>query len=98
MQYPRWSDGELTPLKAKNIDTGMGRERMVLVLQRVDNCAKVCGGGERCRPNLAHAGCQDPSLIQEALYNFVNKATCLQLTLTKDDDFMDSSRRVLEGC
>lgn len=37
MQYSRDVEGVLTPLKMKNIDTGMGLERMAQVLQRVDN-------------------------------------------------------------
>jgi alanyl-tRNA synthetase len=37
MQYSRGLDGELTPLESKNIDTGMGLERVAQVLQRVDN-------------------------------------------------------------
>lgn len=36
MQYSRDSAGELSPLAAKNIDTGMGLERMAQVLQQVD--------------------------------------------------------------
>ena len=36
MQYSRDSAGKLTPLKEKNIDTGMGLERMAQVLQRVE--------------------------------------------------------------
>jgi len=37
MQYNRRADGTLEPLKQKNIDTGMGLERMAQVLQRVPN-------------------------------------------------------------
>ncbi|GJQ15568.1 hypothetical protein GpartN1_g7359.t1 [Galdieria partita] len=37
MQYNRFADGTLEPLKQKNIDTGMGLERMAQVLQRVPN-------------------------------------------------------------
>ncbi|CAN8067293.1 unnamed protein product [Agarophyton chilense] len=37
MQYERDNHGVLTPLAAKNIDTGMGLERMAQVLQRADN-------------------------------------------------------------
>ncbi|PXF47744.1 Alanine--tRNA ligase [Gracilariopsis chorda] len=37
MQYQRDAHGNLTPLAAKNIDTGMGLERVAQVLQRVDN-------------------------------------------------------------
>ncbi|MDC0832682.1 alanine--tRNA ligase [Geitlerinema sp. CS-897] len=37
MQYNRDSDGNLTPLQNKNIDTGMGLERMAQVLQDVPN-------------------------------------------------------------
>ncbi|MEW6492295.1 MAG: alanine--tRNA ligase [Cyanobacteriota bacterium] len=37
MQYNRDADGKLTPLKNKNIDTGMGLERMAQILQQVPN-------------------------------------------------------------
>lgn len=37
MQYNRDADGNLTPLAAKNIDTGMGLERMAQILQQVPN-------------------------------------------------------------
>lgn len=37
MQYNRDVDGKLTPLKSKNIDTGMGLERMAQILQQVPN-------------------------------------------------------------
>ena len=37
MQYNRDSDGKLTDLKCKNIDTGMGLERMAQILQRKSN-------------------------------------------------------------
>jgi alanyl-tRNA synthetase len=37
MQYNRDAEGNLVPLKNKNIDTGMGLERMAQVLQQVPN-------------------------------------------------------------
>lgn len=37
MQYNRDADGNLTPLQKKNIDTGMGLERMAQILQQVPN-------------------------------------------------------------
>ncbi len=37
MQYNRDSNGNLTPLENKNIDTGMGLERMAQILQSVPN-------------------------------------------------------------
>ncbi len=37
MQYNRDVDGKLTPLQNKNIDTGMGLERMAQILQKVPN-------------------------------------------------------------
>lgn len=37
MQYNRDAEGTLTPLQNKNIDTGMGLERMAQVLQKVPN-------------------------------------------------------------
>ena len=37
MQYNRDSEGQLTPLQNKNIDTGMGLERMAQILQKVPN-------------------------------------------------------------
>jgi len=37
MQYNRDAEGNLTPLQAKNIDTGLGLERMAQILQGVPN-------------------------------------------------------------
>ncbi|UKO99670.1 alanine--tRNA ligase [Nostoc sp. UHCC 0870] len=37
MQYNRDTEGNLTPLQNKNIDTGMGLERMAQILQKVPN-------------------------------------------------------------
>ncbi len=37
MEYNRDAEGHLTPLQNKNIDTGMGLERMAQILQRVPN-------------------------------------------------------------
>ena len=37
MQYNRDAEGKLTPLKNKNIDTGLGLERMAQILQKVPN-------------------------------------------------------------
>ncbi|KAI3446318.1 hypothetical protein Pfo_002983 [Paulownia fortunei] len=37
MQYNRKDDGSLEPLKQKNIDTGLGLERMARILQQVPN-------------------------------------------------------------
>lgn len=37
MQYNRDKDGKLTPLQNRNIDTGMGLERMAQILQKVPN-------------------------------------------------------------
>ncbi|KAL7207053.1 hypothetical protein ACSBR2_019698 [Camellia fascicularis] len=37
MQYNRTDDGSLEPLKQKNIDTGLGLERMARILQKVPN-------------------------------------------------------------
>lgn len=37
MEYNRDANGNLTPLASKNIDTGMGLERMAQILQRVPN-------------------------------------------------------------
>lgn len=37
MQYNRDAEGNLTPLQAQNIDTGLGLERMAQILQRVPN-------------------------------------------------------------
>lgn len=37
MELNRDAEGKLTPLAAKNIDTGMGLERMTQILQGVPN-------------------------------------------------------------
>lgn len=37
MQYNKMDDGSLHPLRQKNIDTGMGLERMARILQKVPN-------------------------------------------------------------
>lgn len=38
MQYNKKDDGSLEPLKQKNIDTGMGLERVARILQKVSFC------------------------------------------------------------
>lgn len=35
MQYNKKDDGSLEPLKQKNIDTGLGLERLARILQKV---------------------------------------------------------------
>ena len=42
MQYNRTDDGQLEPLKNKNIDTGLGLERMAQILQQVCNLSMPC--------------------------------------------------------
>lgn len=37
MQYNKKDDGSLEPLKQKNIDTGLGLERIARILQKVFN-------------------------------------------------------------
>lgn len=37
MQYNKKDDGSLEPLKQKNIDTGLGLERMARILQKVNS-------------------------------------------------------------
>lgn len=41
MQYNRKDDGSLEPLKQKNIDTGLGLERMARILQQVSVAAQT---------------------------------------------------------
>jgi len=38
MEYDKQADGSFKPLKQQNVDTGMGLERMVAILQNVPNC------------------------------------------------------------
>jgi len=52
MESNRGSDGELTPLANKNIDTGMGLERMAQILQRVPNNYETVRGAESSYPSL----------------------------------------------
>lgn len=42
MQYNRTDDGQLEPLKNKNIDTGLGLERMAQILQQVCTPPMIC--------------------------------------------------------
>ena len=41
MQYERAAAGELSPLPAKNIDTGAGLERIAAILQRSPSFLKI---------------------------------------------------------
>ncbi|KAI4297822.1 hypothetical protein L6164_037687 [Bauhinia variegata] len=41
MQYNKTDDGSLEPLKQKNIDTGLGLERVACILQKVPNNYKL---------------------------------------------------------
>ncbi len=41
MEYERAGDGKLTPLPQRNIDTGMGLERMAAVLQQVSSVLAI---------------------------------------------------------
>ena len=40
-QFERHEDGTYTPLKQKNIDTGMGLERLASIMQDVDSIFDV---------------------------------------------------------
>lgn len=41
MQYNKMDDGSLEPLKQKNIDTGLGLERLARILQKVFIIVKI---------------------------------------------------------
>ncbi|TQD96281.1 hypothetical protein C1H46_018047 [Malus baccata] len=41
MEFKKKDDGSLEPLKQKNIDTGLGLERMARILQEVPNNSKT---------------------------------------------------------
>jgi len=52
IQYDRGTDGVLTPLPARHVDTGMGFERMLTVLQGVDSNYET----DAFQPLMAHIG------------------------------------------
>jgi alanyl-tRNA synthetase len=41
MQYERWADGTMTPLPKRNIDTGAGLDRLLVILQGVPNVQAI---------------------------------------------------------
>lgn len=64
MEMNRDADGKLTPLAAKNIDTGMGLERMAQILQVGGWQSGAC----RCGNWHAAAGARAPPLGLVGLY------------------------------
>ncbi len=52
IQYDRGADGGLTPLPARHVDTGMGFERMLSILQGVDSNYET----DSFRPLMKHIG------------------------------------------
>lgn len=75
MQYNKKDDGSLEPLKQKNIDTGLGLERMARILQKVPNNYET---------DLIYPIIEKASKLANVSYFLANDQTKTQLKIIGD--------------
>ncbi|OWM80472.1 hypothetical protein CDL15_Pgr019752 [Punica granatum] len=75
MQYNKKDDGTLEPLKQKNIDTGMGLERVARILQKVPNNYET---------DLIYPIIEKAAELANVSYAFANDQTKLKLKIIGD--------------
>uniref|UniRef100_A0A5B7A759 Probable alanine--tRNA ligase, chloroplastic n=1 Tax=Davidia involucrata TaxID=16924 RepID=A0A5B7A759_DAVIN len=75
MQYNKRDDGSLEPLKQKNIDTGLGLERMARILQKVPNNYET---------DLIYPIIEKVSELANVSYAFADDPTKLKLKIIGD--------------
>ncbi|XP_031283461.1 alanine--tRNA ligase, chloroplastic/mitochondrial [Pistacia vera] len=75
MQYNKKDDGSLEPLKQKNIDTGLGLERMARILQKVPNNYET---------DLIYPIIEKASELANVLYHLADDRTKLYLKIIGD--------------
>ncbi|GAB2267785.1 hypothetical protein Dimus_002762 [Dionaea muscipula] len=75
MQYNKKEDGSLEPLKQKNIDTGLGLERMARILQKVPNNYET---------DLIYPIIETASELANVFYSRTDESTKMKLKIIGD--------------